>query len=1059
MTGDSGAAAVVHYWHAVEMFSPQSIPKIDPSEGVTGAQDRQGRQPWMPGHDATKGRLGNGQTWRHQVFCGLYDVETVSDVLADLVDASRDTSERRSYDKGAVASFFVTAEGLAVPGSLTVSTCAWAVGRATMSRRRDSTWLSGFDEARKAIEDAFIELTGAVPPPPAQEPEQAPTADESGTRRPTPDPLAPRTTEQQTPTTPPSEGTDPQPDQPRVLTPELMEDVVSLLANRLDVSKSLAPQSYRVRTSAVKEGNDPDADFLNSFYLDDLIRVRDAVGGSAGVGAALRSYLHPPTPAVLTSRVDVRIELAEVASRLSPDTVPAGRWPAAPGQSLAASQQFAVSTALQELAGRDGIFAVNGPPGTGKTTMLRDLIAAVVTERAARLAALDQPSDAFISKRHKYTSTEGYGRSVTVLRPELVGHEIVVASSNNAAVENVSREIPAAETVNDWPSPTAYFRELAQLFLDAQARGSKNARPVQAWGLLAAPLGKSLNRRALRGTLLNGNRYDKAWDTNPVPGLRQRLSDYEAGAERPSWAAAKEKFSNASRQVETLRSMRRNHASALAQLEQSSRQAAQVNRQLTDARSASAAAASARTVAQARLDEAHAALAPLEAALQDRKSLRPGLWSNVTSFGRRAARWQEEARPLVDTTERARREVAAAEQAASRAIQQLEAAESAQRTLEDTYATSTADVVRLGTEVASMHPSLDVHDPAGWEQRSDRERELEAPWLDKEFNEARTNLFLAALDLHEAWIANAGSRFRQNVLAATDVLGGSVPRGNADAVRTGWQSLFLVVPVISTTFASVDRMFTGLGREELGWLVVDEAGQATPQAPVGALWRTKRAVVVGDPLQLEPVFSLKEPGQELLRSRYSVNERWMQSRSSLQTLADQLCRYGTNLPSGNSGDLRWVGAPLRVHRRCIDPMFTIANNLAYGGDLMIPAAVEKPGPDLTDSCWFDVGGTAEGHWRPDQGELTVTILRELVEKATVPATDVRVISPFRTVANRLREEIQKHSRLKGVRVGTVHTTQGQEAPVVLLVLGGNRQSPGAKKFAIDKPNLLNSTSP
>ena len=59
-------------------------------------------------------------------------------------------------------------------------------------------------------------------------------------------------------------------------------------------------------------------------------------------------------------------------------------------------QQMAINIALaEENAGGCGIFSVNGPPGTGKTTLLKDIIAEYVVRRARLLADLNQPDDAF----------------------------------------------------------------------------------------------------------------------------------------------------------------------------------------------------------------------------------------------------------------------------------------------------------------------------------------------------------------------------------------------------------------------------------------------------------------------------------------------------------------------------------------------------------------------------------------------------------------------------------------------------------------------------------------
>jgi hypothetical protein len=139
-------------------------------------------------------------------------------------------------------------------------------------------------------------------------------------------------------------------------------------------------------------------------------------------------------------------------------------------------------------------------------------------------------------------------------------------------------------------------------------------------------------------------------------------------------------------------------------------------------------------------------------------------------------------------------------------------------------------------------------------------RELCGPWTDPEWNAARSHLFLEALRLHQAFLAAEPTRMRKSLHGAMDVLSGSIPDGvPVAAVQGAWQSLFFVVPVLSTTFASFARVFSHLGRESLGWLFIDEAGQATPQAAAGAILRSQRAVVVGDPMQLEPSSPCRSP--------------------------------------------------------------------------------------------------------------------------------------------------------------------------------------------------------
>jgi superfamily I DNA and/or RNA helicase len=67
-------------------------------------------------------------------------------------------------------------------------------------------------------------------------------------------------------------------------------------------------------------------------------------------------------------------------------------------------------------------------------------------------------------------------------------------------------------------------------------------------------------------------------------------------------------------------------------------------------------------------------------------------------------------------------------------------------------------------------------------------------------------------------------------------------------------------------------------------------------------------------------------------------------------------------------------------------------------------------------------------------------------------TEVFVITPFRDVARNIATHRKTHP---GLTTGTIHTAQGRESDIVILILGGSTRTPHARAWAAAKPNLLN----
>lgn len=318
----------------------------------------------------------------------------------------------------------------------------------------------------------------------------------------------------------------------------------------------------------------------------------------------------------------------------------------------------------------------------------------------------------------------------------------------------------------------------------------------------------------------------------------------------------------------------------------------------------------------------------------------------------------------------------------------------------------------------------------------------------------REGLFAAALAVHKAFIDASANRLRHNLglLMSGMTAGAFQSPAHRDLLPDLWSSLFMVVPAVSTTFASVRTMFGDLAPESIGWLLVDEAGQAVPQAAVGAIMRAKRTIVVGDPLQIPPVVSLPERLNSEICKFFDIDQsEWSAPAASTQTLADQASRFKSTFVT-DIGD-REVGLPLLVHRRRQNPMFDVSNTIAYAGQMVHAVGARWPGPIgdvLGKSRWVDVNGDAESKWCPEEGEAVVGMLAALAA-AGVKDPNIFIITPFKVIEQEMRRRLDRDANLLrslGVkadewprdRVGTIHTIQGREADTVILLLGAPRAS-------------------
>ena len=327
------------------------------------------------------------------------------------------------------------------------------------------------------------------------------------------------------------------------------------------------------------------------------------------------------------------------------------------------------------------------------------------------------------------------------------------------------------------------------------------------------------------------------------------------------------------------------------------------------------------------------------------------------------------------------------------------------------------------------------------------------PWFTEDFRLLQSELFIKALEVRKAFLyENIDNIHKSREIWREQGKYFSHSR-QEEILQSAWNWVNFTIPVISTTFASFGRMFKNLNENSIANLFIDEAGQALPQASIGAILRSKRVMVVGDPSQIEPVLTLGSNVLNLINRINNVNEKFVSLNVSTQTLVDDASRYGYKKLNGD-----WIGIPLWVHRRSKDPMFTISNEISYDG-LMVQGKDEHLAKGKAD--WIDISGTASDKFVREQAKYVKEDIQKRIKEDPSIASDIYVISPFRNVAKKLSEAlisinfVKKDKNGKPENVGTVHTFQGKEAKIVYFVLGADKDSAGSARWAVSTPNIVN----
>ena len=828
----------------------------------------------------------------------------------------------------------------------------------------------------------------------------------------------------------------------------------------------------------VKAETMPINDLKSSFFLDDLHLVLQHIDTLRDNDKVL-SYINSLNQDI--EHYDLLKDTDQMRKWYNPKVLPFGRWPLK--FNLSFMQQIAVNIAKEN---PKDIFSVNGPPGTGKTTLLKDIIASNIVERAAKFCESNHVNDIF----SKVVGRDGTSFYYTI-PSDIAVYGMLVLSSNNKAVENITLELPNISSVEEGTNGSTLFNpdfSEQQVDLSCFAEDKKYqfvksnevyftfladclAESNEQWGLISARLGKKSNI----------NKFMPALDvlSSDMSSI-MRIPDAQVAFE-----SAKKQFQAQYKLVETLFTYVTTYEEN-TQLIQALK--LKTNQLKEDILSINEQLSQYDTLDDdlLQLIEHKNSIESKLIEYNNQRSIFDKLWS-ATNWSILKAMGNPTLLSVIEEETTKLQTIKGQLDALHQLVNERESIINTKdgllsdiKNLDDTVqGVERIQQEILGTLKSSGEDTIHYFDDIASKLMSSDEDRTEAHtaflYVCNYLNESRERLLYDALQVQKAVVMS--DAFRKNMQLLSQYWGPLNEKKNLqknfdlDMIFPALlNSLMIAVPVISSTFAAVERFLVNCKSESsLGTIIIDEAGQASPHMLVGALFRAQKAIVVGDPKQIEPVQTV----QDLFVERIGGEGigKYRSKELSIQSLADAQNPFA-GIIKNLDGSESWVGCPLVIHRRCKDPMFTVANELSYGG-FMINKTMNPKDPiePCKESCWItydasNIGSsTGKDRYIQIQGQIAFELIQKLRARNT-KFKDIFIITPFTTVAYGFKKYMEsisddivnwtdkdnKSSWLKD-NIGTVHTFQGKEAKVVIYMLGC--QSDGSANGAIKWVNANN----